>query len=135
MGTYSNNFGFYHRTLRWAWGIWLSFRLVLMTAVAVFVVPSATLVGAFVWQLLVVVPLLFCTPFILKVKNAYALIVISLLVMVYWGAAVSFLLIKLYEKAPLLVSVAYGAETVVIGFVFVLLFMLTKKLPAMHKRQ
>lgn len=125
----------YHRTLQWAWGLWLGFRLVLMTVVATVVVPTATLVGAFFWQLLVVAPLLFCTPFIVRAKNAYALIVISLLVMVYWGAAASFLLIKMYEKAPVLVIIAYGAETMVIGVVFVLLFMLTKKLPAMHKKR
>lgn len=125
----------YHRTLQWAWGLWLGFRLMLMTAVATAMVPSATLIGAFLWQLLVVAPLLFCTPFIVRAKNAYALIVISLLIMVYWAATASFLLIKIYEKAPVLVTLAYGAETVVISLVFVLLFMLTKKLPAMHKRQ
>lgn len=125
---------FYHRVLKWVWGLWLGFRLIAMTGAILITVPNATLMGAILWQLLVIMPLFFCTPSVLVAKNAYALIVISLVVMAYWGAAASFLLIKLYEKAPNLVSAIYGVEAIIIGVVFFVLLKLIKTLPAIHKQ-
>ncbi len=89
--------------------------------------------GFVFWQILALLPALIALPFILKGKSAYALIVISLMMMVYWGVSASFLLIAWYEKAPMLLIGAYGVETVLLAVVFFALFVFLRKMPAMYK--
>lgn len=121
--------------LKQLWFIWLVFRLVAMSFVIGFVVPSAQMVGAVFWQMLTLLPALLSTPVILRANSPYALIMVSLLLMVYWAVSATQLLINLYQKAPLFVSVAYGFETIILMGLFFLLFLTTKKMPALHKQK
>lgn len=122
-------------TLKRLWLVWLLYRLLVMTAVVLWIVPTANPLGAVLWQLLVLLPAFLLTPYIIRASSPYALIVASLVVMVYWALTSMQFVIKLYEQAPLLVSVCYGLEMLLLTAVFFVLFLTTKKMPAMHKQR
>lgn len=86
-----------------------------------------------VWQFFVLLPALLLTPTIKKGNSPYALIIASLVVLVYLGAVGVFLLMRLYENAPLPVSIGFAIETFLLLAINALLFVLLKRLPPMHK--
>lgn len=122
----------YRRYLFLAWCLWLAWRLFVMPWVMWWLTDVGQF-GIFVlWQGLLLLPMLILTPVIKRAKNAYALIVISLILMVYWAISASHLLNAVYQGQTLLVMV-YGLENVLLAMIFITLFLLTKKMPAMHK--
>lgn len=122
----------YHRALVWGFLLWLGFRLVVLPWVMAKTLGVSDFGSYIVWQVLVLLPVVCLTPVLLKGKSAYGLIVASLVLMVYWGAAASFWLIRWYENAPLPTVAVSAFETVLLAWVLVRLFLLLKKMPAMH---
>ncbi|MDO4250958.1 MAG: hypothetical protein Q4C68_05560 [Moraxella sp.] len=126
----------YAQRLRWTWYAWLGFLLVIMPIVMKMGVSQAktSVAALFVWQALKAMPALIATPYIHRANNAYALIVISLMMMVYLGVSASQWLIHWYESAPMALIVGYGIESSLLLLLMVWLFILLKKMPAMHKQ-
>lgn len=112
--------------LRWLWAAWLALRLLCLPWVMVLVV-DVPVMQAWLWQLLVMLPVLIATPFVWRANNSYALIVVSFVLMVYWAVAASFWLIYAYERASLWVVVVYAIETGLLAWLFGCLFLLLKK--------
>lgn len=124
----------YLHRLKIAWIAWLVLRLALLPLVMMWV-SNVAMLGAILWQMMVMLPALIATPFVLKSKDSYALIVISLVIMVYWAVAASFWLIYVYERAMTWMVIIYALETLLLTVVFACLLMGLKKMPAMHKNR
>lgn len=121
-----------HRPLCVAWGLWLLYRLLGVTAMTVSL-TGADVLPSLWWQVLVVLPALGLTPAIIKGKSPYPLIIASLVGLIYLATAGVFLLIHLYENAPMMTIVGAVAETVLLLVINITLMMLIKRLPPMHK--
>lgn len=120
--------------LNQVWFLWLFYRLLAYPLLVGFSLSSMgqALMGV-VWQFFVLLPALLLTPAIKKGNSPYALIVASLVMLVYLGAVGVFLLMRLYENAPLPISIGFAIETLLLLAINALLFVLLKRLPPMHK--
>ena len=58
---------------------------------------------------------------------------LSMITLVYLASAGVYLVLRLYEQAPMLISLGFGVETVLLLLINVYLFILLKRLPPMHK--
>lgn len=120
------------KTLRHLWIGWLLYRL-FVYPVLVGVFAGANIVSGMLWQLLVLLPAFGLTPTILKARSPYLLIVASMFALVYLATVGVFLLIRLYENAPVAVWVGFGLETLLLLLINWYLFLLLKRMPPMHK--
>lgn len=122
-----------HQALKLTWGLWL-----LMAAVAYPLAVSIS-TSASVWagvgvQLLVLVPAMLCTPAIWRGNSPYALMWVSMAALIYLGVVSMMTLLRYYEQAPIQVWSLKMAEMVLLLLINCQLFMLLKRLPAMHKQ-
>lgn len=123
-------------TLYHVWFLWLIYRLVIYPLLISFSLSSwaVIFIGA-MWQILVLLPALLLTPTIKKGNSPYGLIMASLITLIYLGLIGLFLFIRIYENAPFYISIGFGIETVLLFIINILLFILLKRLPSMHKTQ
>ncbi len=121
------------KQLRMVWLIWLIWAGVLYPLVLGFSADIAVWSGIMI-KIIVLLPALLATPAILKANSPYALMWISMLALVYLGAQALWLLVRVYEQAVPIVSFMLTAEVLLLLIINVLLFMLLKRLPAMHKQ-
>lgn len=115
-----------------AWGLWLVFRLLLITVLLNLLLPShPDIVGGIAWQGLWLIPAFTCTPFILKAKSPYALLVISMLTFIYLGASGMVLLKYVLAQAWQVVWV-FAIDFILLTLINYWLFILLKRLPKMN---
>ncbi len=122
-----------HQALKPTWAVWLLIAAILYP-LAVSVSTGASLWAGVAVQLLGLIPALLCTPFIWRGNSPYALIWVSMVALVYLGAAGVMALLRIYEAAPVAVSVVQCIEAVLLLLINCQLFLLLKRLPAMHKQ-
>ena len=114
------------------WLVWLVFRLLgLPILISIFNPSNPDIIGGIAWQALWLVPAFVLTPSILRGRSPYALLIGSMVTVVYLGASGVVLFTRIYGSS--------WAEIVVYLFDFVLLlainvwlFILLKRLPSMN---
>lgn len=120
------------KNLRYLWLGWLFYRLLIYPAL-VGVSAGASMLAGVLWQLLVLLPAFLLTPAVLKARSPYLLIVASMMALMYLATMGVFLLIRVYENAPLAVVMGFGVETLLLLLINWYLFLLLKRLPPMHQ--
>lgn len=118
--------------LRLSWGLWLVMGVVVHPVILTMITSSDWL-KFFSVQLLAYLPALIGSIWIWHGKKPYALIVLSFVTLIYLGVAGVQLLMGVYQQLPA-VLLFYGIiQTVLLVLINGLLFVLLKRLPAMHK--
>lgn len=119
--------------LRLAWFAWLSVTLFVYPLVVSISTEAVFWAGVGV-QFLGLLPAFVFTPVVYRGWSAYGLIVTSLLALIYWGFVGVQLFLYLYEQAPRGISLILSLNFILLLWIIVLLFILLKRLPAMHKQ-
>nr|WP_201556559.1 hypothetical protein [Psychrobacter sp. 72-O-c] len=114
------------------WLVWLIYRLLgLPILISIFNPMNPDIIGGIAWQALWLVPALILTPSILRGRSPYALLVDSMVTLVYLGASGVVLFARVYGSswAELVV---YLLDFVLIFLINTWLFLLLKRLPSMN---
>ncbi|WP_066803384.1 hypothetical protein [Moraxella oblonga] len=122
-----------HHTLQRCWLLWLIHRLIIYPVVVSVVGGGVWWLGM-VWQGFAMLPALLFTKAIWQGNSPYALLWASMVMLMYLGAVGVFLLMRFYEQAHLAITGMLAVEFLVVLGINVLLFVLLKRLPPMHKR-
>lgn len=124
----------YQSRLRLTWLAWLAYRAMgLPLILSVVLTTQPDLLGGIAWQLIWLIPALILTPWIIKGKSAYALLLGSMLTLVYLGASGVTSFSRIYDSG-LSVLWAYLIDTLLLLMVNVWLFKLLKQLPSMNSK-
>ncbi len=114
------------------WLIWLVYRLLgLPIFISIFNPSSPDIVGGIAWQALWLVPALILTPWILRGRSPYALLISSMFTLVYLGASGVVLFTRIYGSSWAEIAV-YLIDFVWLLAINVWLFILLKRLPSMN---
>lgn len=120
--------------LRKGWLAWLLYRsLGLPLLLGALLSTKPDIAGGIAWQLLWLIPAFVLTPWMLKAKSAYALLLASMLTLVYLGASGVTLFSRFYDNGLSVVWV-YAIDLILILIINVWLFKLLKRLPSMNER-
>lgn len=119
--------------LRHTWWLWLV-TVLIAYPVAVWLSTGASLWAGVGVQLLGLIPALLCTPVIWRGNSPYALMWVSMVALVYLGLAGVMSLLRIYEAAPVAVWAVQCVEAVLLLLTNCQLFVLLKRLPAMHQQ-
>lgn len=120
------------RRLLMTWLIWLGFRLMaLPILISVLNVNHPDLAGGIAWQALWLIPAFILTPWIVKGRSPYALIVASMFTLVYLGASGVVLFTRSYGGSVGEILV-YLTDFLLLLFINTWLFLLLKRLPSMN---
>ncbi|WP_201569484.1 hypothetical protein [Psychrobacter sp. JCM 18900] len=118
--------------LKVTWLIWLVYRLLgLPIFISIFNPSSPDIVGGIAWQALWLVPALILTPWILRGRSPYALLISSMFTLVYLGASGVVLFTRIYGSSWAEI-VVYLLDFVLLLAINVWLFILLKRLPSMN---
>ena len=118
--------------LRLSWLAWLLYRgLALPVLLGLLLTTRPNIVGGIAWQLLWLIPALIVTPWIIKGKSPYALLMSSMLTLVYLGASGVTLFSRFYDSGINVVWI-YGIDLLLILLINIGLFKLLKRLPSMN---
>ncbi|QOD13282.1 hypothetical protein IEE84_03025 [Psychrobacter sp. 28M-43] len=118
--------------LKVTWLIWLVYRLLgLPIFISVFNPSSPDIVGGIAWQALWLVPALILTPWILRGRSPYALLISSMFTLVYLGASGVVLFTRIYGSSWAEIAV-YLADFLLLLAINIWLFILLKRLPSMN---
>lgn len=121
-----------HQRLKWAWGAWLGFRLLAVPVLTHFLATThPAITGGIAWQGLWLLPALLATPFIVKGKSPYALLLISMVSFVYLGGSGMVALKYGYGSMWGLMAV-WLVDFMLIALINYWLFILLKRLPKMN---
>ncbi|MBI0427588.1 hypothetical protein [Psychrobacter sp. NG27] len=114
------------------WLIWLVYRLLgLPIFISVFNPSSPDIVGGIAWQALWLVPAFILTPWILRGRSPYALLISSMFTLVYLGASGVVLFTRIYGSSWAEIAV-YLTDFLLLLAINVWLFILLKRLPSMN---
>lgn len=114
------------------WLVWLVYRLLgLPILISVFNVSSPDILGGIAWQALWLLPAFILTPWILRGRSPYALLVGSMFTLVYLGASGVVLFTRIYGSSWSEIAV-YLLDFVLLLAINVWLFILLKRLPSMN---
>lgn len=122
-----------HQLLLRFWLLWLVWRW-LVYPMAVMVAGGGAWWLGVLWQTLVLLPALIFHRAIWRGNSPYALLWASMVMLVYLGAVGVFVIMRFYEQANFVVTWVLCAEFVMVFAINVLLFLLLKRLPPMHKQ-
>jgi hypothetical protein len=114
------------------WLIWLVYRLIgLPIFISIFNPSSPDIVGGIAWQALWLLPAFILTPWILRGRSPYALLISSMFTLVYLGASGVVLFTRIYGSSWAEIAV-YLTDFVLLLAINVWLFILLKRLPSMN---
>ena len=114
------------------WLIWLVYRLIgLPIFISIFNPSSPDIIGGIAWQALWLVPAFILTPWILRGRSPYALLISSMFTLVYLGASGVVLFTRIYGSSWAEIAV-YLIDFVLLLAINVWLFILLKRLPSMN---
>ena len=114
------------------WLIWLVYRLLgLPIFISVFNPSSPDIIGGIAWQALWLVPAFILTPWILRGRSPYALLISSMFTLVYLGASGVVLFTRIYGSSWAEIAV-YLTDFLLLLAINVWLFILLKRLPSMN---
>ena len=118
--------------LKVTWLIWLVYRLLgLPIFISIFNPSSPDIVGGIAWQALWLVPAFILTPWILRGRSPYALLISSMFTLVYLGASGVVLFTRIYSSSWAEIAV-YLTDFLLLLAINVWLFILLKRLPSMN---
>ncbi|MGE6330577.1 hypothetical protein ACQKCW_08270 [Psychrobacter pacificensis] len=118
--------------LMMTWLIWLVYRLMgLPIFISIFNPSSPDIVGGIAWQALWLLPAFILTPWIVRGRSPYALLVGSMFTLVYLGASGVVLFTRAYGSSWAEIAV-YLTDFVLLLAINVWLFILLKRLPSMN---
>lgn len=118
--------------LMMTWLIWLVYRLMgLPIFISIFNPSSPDIVGGIAWQALWLLPAFILTPWIVRGRSPYALLVGSMFTLVYLGASGVMLFTRAYGSSWAEIAV-YLIDFVLLFAINVWLFILLKRLPSMN---
>lgn len=118
--------------LRMSWLAWLAYRGIgLPVLLGSLLATQPDVIGGIAWQLLWLIPALIVTPWVIKGKSPYALLMSSMLTLVYLGASGVTLFSRFYDSGSSVMWV-YAIDLILILFINVWLFKLLKRLPSMN---
>ena len=118
--------------LLWTWIVWLGYRLLgLPIFISLFNQTHPDIIGGIAWQGLWLIPAFILTPWIVKGRSPYALLVGSMLTLVYLGASGVVLFTRVYGSSWLEIIV-YMVDFALLLLINTWLFMLLKRLPSMN---
>jgi hypothetical protein len=114
------------------WLVWLVYRLLgLPISINLFNPRSPDIIGGIAWQALWLVPAFVLTPWILRGRSPYALLIGSMFTLVYLGASGVVLFTRAYGSSWAEIMV-YLVDFVLLFTINVWLFVLLKRLPSMN---
>lgn len=114
------------------WLIWLAYRmLALPILISVFNVSNPDIVGGIAWQTLWLLPAFILTPWIVRGRSPYALLISSMFTLVYLGASGVVLFTRIYGSSWSEIAV-YLLDFLLLLAINVWLFILLKRLPSMN---
>lgn len=121
-----------HQKLKIVWWLWLAFRLFGVALLAnQLTVNHRAILGGIVWQGLWLLPALLATPYIVKGKSPYALLLIIMLTFIYLGGSGMTVLKFGFGQAWGLMAV-WLVDFGLLSAINVWLFILLKRLPKMN---
>lgn len=114
------------------WLIWLVYRMLgLPVFISVFNPSNPDIVGGIAWQLLWLAPAFILTPWILRGRSPYALLISSMFILVYLGASGVVLFTRAYGSSWAEIAI-YLIDFLLLLTINVWLFILLKRLPSMN---
>lgn len=114
------------------WIVWLGYRLLgLPIFINLFNQTHPDIIGGIAWQGLWLIPAFILTPWIIKGRSPYALLVGSMLTLVYLGASGVVLFTRVYGSSWTEIIV-YIFDFALLLMINIWLFMLLKRLPSMN---
>ena len=114
------------------WLVWLSFRLLaLPILINVFNISRPDIIGGIAWQALWLVPAFILTPWIVRGRSPYALLIASMFTLVYLGASGVVLFTRAYGSSWAEIGV-YLIDFLLLLGINIWLFILLKRLPSMN---
>lgn len=114
------------------WLMWLVYRLIgLPILINVFNQKHPDIIGGIAWQGLWLIPAFIVTPWMLRGRSPYALLVASMLTLVYLGASGVVLFTRVYGSGWLEIGV-YLLDFLLLLLINIWLFILLKRLPSMN---
>lgn len=121
-----------HQRLKLSWWAWLLFRLMGMASLVHFLsAKHPAIVGGIVWHGLWLVPAFIVTPYIIKGKSPYALLMTIMLTFIYLGGSGMVALKYGFGQEWGLMAV-WLVDFLLLAVVNLWLFMLLKRLPKMN---
>lgn len=118
--------------MRSGWVLWLLYRgFGLPILLGLLLSTQPDIFGGIAWQLLWLIPALIVTPWMIKGNSPYALLIISMLSMVYLGASGVTLFSRFFDSGYSVVWI-YVIDLILILLVNIWLFKLLKRLPSMN---
>ncbi|MDO4442135.1 MAG: hypothetical protein Q4B81_08110 [Moraxella sp.] len=123
-----------HTKLVIFWWAWLAFAIIIYP-VLIAVGTGTSFVSGILMQVLLLLPALLFSPYIVRGNSPYALIMASLVLLLYLGVSGVLVLIRYYEATPAAVWGGRLVEFVLIGGALYYLFVLLRRLPPMHKQR
>lgn len=120
--------------LRMSWLAWLIYRGIgLPVLLGLLLATQPDVIGGIAWQLLWLIPALIVTPWVIKGRSPYALLMSSMLTLVYLGASGVTLFSRFYDSGSSVMWV-YAIDLILILLINVWLFKLLKRLPSMNDK-
>lgn len=114
------------------WLVWLVYRLLgLPILINIFNPSSPDVIGGIAWQALWLVPAFVLTPWILRGRSPYALLISSMFTLVYLGASGVVLFTRAYGSSWAEITL-YSIDFILLLAINVWLFILLKRLPSMN---
>lgn len=114
------------------WLVWLVYRLLgLPILINIFNPSSPDVIGGIAWQALWLVPAFVLTPWILRGRSPYALLISSMFTLVYLGASGVVLFTRAYGSSWAEIAL-YSIDFILLLAINVWLFILLKRLPSMN---
>ncbi|WP_201512494.1 hypothetical protein [Psychrobacter alimentarius] len=114
------------------WLAWLVYRLIALPVfISVFNPSNPDIVGGIAWQLLWLVPAFILTPWIVRGRSPYALLIASMFTLVYLGASGVVLFTRAYGSSWAEIAV-YLVDFLLLLGINIWLFILLKRLPSMN---
>ena len=114
------------------WLIWLVYRLFgLPISISIFNASNPDIVGGIAWQALWLVPAFILTPWVLRGRSPYALLISSMFTLVYLGASGVVLFTRAYGSSWAEIGI-YLIDFLLLLAINVWLFILLKRLPSMN---
>ncbi|AMN49021.1 MULTISPECIES: hypothetical protein [unclassified Psychrobacter] len=114
------------------WLVWLIYRLFGLPIFISALNPSSPdIIGGIAWQALWLVPAFILTPWVMRGRSPYALLVGSMFTLVYLGASGVVLFTRAYGSSSAEIAV-YLIDFILLLTINVWLFILLKRLPSMN---
>lgn len=121
------------RKLNICWVSWLIYRLSIIAILShLLLTTKPSITGGIFWQGIWLIPALISTPFIMKGKSPYALLIINMVMMVYLGGS-GMAILKYGLTNFWQLVIVWTIDFILLILINYWLFILLKRLPKMNR--